>query len=497
MRRAPLPTVAFVTLLALHASVAAQPPARADGFDCFAVIAGRGATADGSVLFAHNEDSGEHPTINHWKVPRRSHPDGAVVRLVRGGEVPQVRETFAYVWSQMPGFHYSDAYLNEHGVALASNACRSRVTKPALEHGGIGYMLRRLVAERARTAREGVTIATALLDRFGYADSGRTLTIADPNEAWLLCICHGKHWVAARVPDDRFVAIANAYPIHEVDADDPSRFVLSDGLIEHARTNGWYDPERDGAFDFTVAYSAPKNRLDARNYRRQWRALSLLAAEPVAEDWRLPAFVAPKEKLTPAHLMRVVRDHYEETVYDRTDGYRTGSPNATEERTICTRSTINSIVFQLRPKMPVAIGALAWISMRRPDGSVFLPWYAGIDDVPPFFALGDADRALDTHFTQAARARPQPPSFKVFADVCRTLEADYARCFPQVRATRERLEATFFALQRATEQTARELHDADPARARAFLTAYTAGQTGVAIRAFQDLHARLHAPATR
>ncbi len=494
MRCSSFRVVAFIALLAPAASLGST---QADGLDCFAVVAGRGTTADGSVLFAHNEDSGEHPTINHWRVPRRSHADGATIRLVRGGQLPQVRETFAYVWSQMPGFHYSDAYLNEHGVALASNACRSRITEPELEHGGIGYMLRRLVAERARTAREGIAVATALLDRFGYADSGRTLTIADPTEAWLLCICSGKHWIAARVPDDRLVVIANAYPIHEVDPDDRSRFLLSDGLIEHARKNGWYDPERDGAFNFTVAYSAPKNRLDERNFRRQWRGLSLLAAERIHEDWRLPTFVAPKEKLRPAHLMRVVRDHYEETPYDLTDGYRIGTPNGTEQRTICTSSTINSIVFQLRPSLPPAIGALAWISMRRPDGSVFLPWYAGIDDVPPFFALGDADRALETHFTQAARMRPQPPSFKVFADVCRTLEAGYGRCFPLVRATRERLEATFFDLQSTTERTALALHETDPARARAFLTAYTAGQTAVAIRAFEDLQRRLTAPPTR
>ena len=87
----------------------------------------------------------------------------------------------------------------------------------------------------------------------------------------------------AAIQRDRFIVIANAYPIHEVDVDDPSRFLLSPGLVEYAREQGWYDPEREGTFNFTVAYSQPRNRMNPRNYRRQWRGISMLASRIVMQ----------------------------------------------------------------------------------------------------------------------------------------------------------------------------------------------------------------------
>ena len=317
------------------------------------------------------------------------------------------------------------------------------------------------------------------------------MTVADANEAWILCMAKGKTWAAARVPDDKVVVLANSYPLHAVDVDDRENFRASPGLIDYATKRGWFDPTRDAKFSFTVAISAPRNRMNPRNYRRQWRGISLLAKGMIDEDWRLPTFFTPARKLRPEDFMRVLRDHYEDTIYDVTDGYRKGTPNATSERTICTSSTINSVVFQLRSNLPTAIGSLMWIAMRRPDGSVYVPWYAGIDDVPPHFATGRLDDALPNHFAEGAKDHPQPPAFAAFAAMCRTLEADYGDVFPQVLRARRLLEASFFELQPTVERTAKELHERDPTLARAFLTSYTIGQTGRAVRAVSRLHQKL------
>lgn len=59
----------------------------------------------------------------------------------------------------MPNFFFSDSYLNEWAVAIASDASSSKERSPyAVTQGGIMYWLRRLVAERAKTAREGVYV---------------------------------------------------------------------------------------------------------------------------------------------------------------------------------------------------------------------------------------------------------------------------------------------------------------------------------------------------
>ena len=40
--------------------------------------------------------------------------------------------------------------------------------------GGIGYGIRRLMAERATSARHAIEIATELLGKYGYNSEGRT-----------------------------------------------------------------------------------------------------------------------------------------------------------------------------------------------------------------------------------------------------------------------------------------------------------------------------------
>ncbi|MBN2490774.1 MAG: C69 family dipeptidase [Planctomycetes bacterium] len=471
------------TLLLVSLLLVFLPAATAQsGLDCFAVIAGKGCTADGSVLFAHNEDDDGDVVVRFYRFERQRHAPGSVLTLKGGGAVPQPEETLGGLWSQMPGFDYSDIYLNDHGVAVASNACTSREDKPELTDGGIGYDLRHLVGRRARTAREGVEIAIAAVAKFGYADSGRLLAIADPGEAWVICLVRGKHWVAARVPDDRVLTVANTYPIRLVDPADRENFRVSPGLIEHAKSRGWYVPERDGPFDFARAYASPAARTDPRNFRRQWRAIRLLAEKPPEEGWDLPAFVSPQKKLAPADLMAVLRDHYEGTERDLTDAYRKGTPNRTAERTLCTDSTRNAVVFQLRADLPVEVGALMWVAMRRPDGSVFLPWYVGIREVPPGFADGDPATALAAHFAPEATRLGNPESFQVFHDLCDALDDAYGERFPAVRKLQDELERGFFRWQPEIERlVASTLRAGDREAARDLLTAYVLGQTARAV----------------
>ncbi|MBN1509020.1 MAG: C69 family dipeptidase, partial [Sedimentisphaerales bacterium] len=187
---------------------------------CFSVVVGKNTSTDGCVIVGHNEDDAGPQLVNHHKVPRQTHPPSTMVTLRDGGSLEQVSQTWSYLWSEMPGLSFSDSYLNEWGVTVCSDNCPSREDKPQITDGGIGYMLRRLVAERARTAREGVLLAGSLVERFGYVDSGRTYIIADPNEGWLFCAVHGKHWLARRVPDNEVALVANTYTIRNVDLKD-------------------------------------------------------------------------------------------------------------------------------------------------------------------------------------------------------------------------------------------------------------------------------------
>ncbi|MDM7926142.1 MAG: C69 family dipeptidase, partial [bacterium] len=194
---------------------------------CTSVVVGRKASATGAVLFGHNEDDYGDRVVNVWKVPRIRHTPEERVRFLDGAEIPQAAETWAMLWFQVDGLKYSDLYCNEWGVTVASDACPSREGNPSLTDGGAGWPLRRVVAERARTAAEGARIAGQLLDRFGYPSSGRTLVICDSKEGWLLSMAAGKHWVAQRVPDDAVVVLPNTYVVRGVSAGDTGNFMLS------------------------------------------------------------------------------------------------------------------------------------------------------------------------------------------------------------------------------------------------------------------------------
>ena len=468
---------------------------------CFTIVAGKKATADGSVLFAHNEDDRSPVLFNVWYVPRRQHNPGEVVRLRNGGSLPQVPETWGYFWIEAVGLPFSDYGMNEWGVTVASNACPS-VVKPEqadLTDGGIGYMLRLLVLQRAKTAREGVKIAGELLDRFGYASSGRTLTIADANEAWLLAMVRGKHWVAERVPDDQVVVQPNIFVIRKVNFSDKKNFIFcKDDIRKYAAAHGWYNPEK-GPFDFANVFAYfydPKYAV--RGYdTRQWRGQQLISGKTVSTEEAkanggLPFSVRPAHPLTVADLFAVLRDHYEGTPYDVTREKK-GNPNSSFERTICTASTQHATVAQLRSGLPREYASVIWFSFGRPDVNTFVPYYTSVHEVPESFHFapgkGDWQTSFSRHFDPAPGTfdyRPQL-AFWIFNDLENIMGLNYYKTIGEIQTEWQKQEKEALALQPAIEATAEELRKADPDRAVRFLRDYSFGRFQKALTAARKL----------
>jgi len=125
----------FFPFILATAVVAGQPAGYAD---CYSIIAGKAATADGSVLFAHHEDNAPKYATGMVQVPGTNHAAGDTVKLPLGTRIPQVPTTYSYWWLMMPELSYSDALLNEFGVAIASDGCPSRENNPQITSGGIG-----------------------------------------------------------------------------------------------------------------------------------------------------------------------------------------------------------------------------------------------------------------------------------------------------------------------------------------------------------------------
>ena len=378
--------------------------------DCFTIVVGKTVTADGSVMVAHNEDDmveGKTLFVNVHKLPRRSYKNGETILLNNKNSLPQVPQTLALLWLEIPETEFGDGYINENGVVIASNQCLSREDKPVLTNGGIGFMMRRITAERATSARNAVEIAGKLIDQWGYYSSGRTYAIADATEAWVLHAVKGKHWIAQRVPDDQAAVIANRYTIEKVDLADKQNYLGSPDIIDYAVKRGWYHPGKDGEFNFARTYSLPENYSAEANVLRQWRGTALLAKKRYKPDEPLPFSFSPRKNIKPTDLFNILRDHYEGTEYDLTGGYKEGSPNKSGKRTICTESTQYAFVAQLREEMPREIAHLVWIAFRRPDSNAFSPWYVSITSPPEGYNRGNSETALENHFNP-------PPSFSRF-----------------------------------------------------------------------------------
>ncbi len=446
-----------------------------DQMNCYSVLAGRKATVNGAVLFAHNEDDGGRQVVRWFRVPAQDHGNKEKIVLHKGARVPQVAHTVAYLWLEMPGMKFSDGFMNEYGVVIASDACSSREDRPSLTHGGITWNLRRLMAERAHSAREAVKIGGALVEKYGYASSGRTYCIAGPREAWMLSVVNGKHWVAARIPDDQVAIIPNYYTITRIDLKDTVNFYGSADLIDYAIKRGWYDPAKDGAFSFRKVYGNPSNQANRRNITREWGGLRHLAGKKYALEETFPFSFVPAKKLKPEDLMAVLRDHYEGTPLDLTDGYKKGSPHYTKERTICTSATQYGFVAELRSNMPPEIGAVMWLAPRRPCTQAFTPWYAGITRVPADYDGGDWKKALEHHLDKDTTlyVPSKAPAYYSFSAFSEKADEDYAKVITKVRPANKKFETDLMKNRGNFERMILPLLNSDKAKALEMLTKYT------------------------
>lgn len=132
------------------------------------------------------------------------------------------------------------------GVVAVSNNCNVTIQKDQkVDDGGIGYDIRRIVEERANSAREGVDIVIDLMKKYGYFHMGRICTIADRTEAWQISLLRGHRYLARKVEDNQIAFIANAFAFDKVDLKDPN-VIASPDLIEHTIEMGAYKPAKAG-----------------------------------------------------------------------------------------------------------------------------------------------------------------------------------------------------------------------------------------------------------
>jgi len=460
---------------------------------CTSVIVGKEMSVDGSVSISKAEDISGDTAQQLEIIPRKYDESGEGLVLQSGRKIPQAPMTHRAIQFNSNYAHltvsrydynaFNPNYFNEWQVFTGDNAGKVREENKAEfpDQGIYAAEIKTLIGQRAKTAREGVKIVGNYIDQFGFGKTGAgsrkadgaMYVVADPNEAWLMEVATGKHWVAQRCPDNAIMMRANCFRIGEVNLNDPDHFMGSKDLITYATAMGWYDPPTDGPFNFSKAYGNAESLVDPFNTLRELHALQYFASSldfigPEQVDQYPESMIfKPDRKVSKEDLMGFMRSHYEGTPFDKTEGYKRSSPHYVDYRTICVPHTQSCAIVQLRNWLPNDIGGCLWVAQGCPCTSVFVPWYLGINDSP-----GVYQGAIDKYDEGKTWWR-----FKLLGILA---SIDYKELSPKIRLAWESQEKQEIDLQVAIEKTAIELYEQDPAKARAFLTRHSGGWGSVA-----------------
>lgn len=405
-------------------------------------------------------------------MPAATHKKGEKIKFEEAAaEIPQVEKTFGFYWSQTydpSGASFSDGFVNENGVTIASNACTGIYKDDIMptKDGGIGYGIRRLMAERATSARHAVDIAIDLLGKYGYFSEGRTYTIADSKEAWQIAIHQGNTWVARRVKDNEVVYIPNNFMMDKVDATDTANVIVAPGMIERAIKNGRYKPAKEGVysdFNYRVAVAPAERRSADYNFSRNQLAWKKIAGLTITDPEKFPYSVTPNKKFGVEDVKAILRTHEADIAKQDNMWYHTMSLG------ICRATTHESVVYEMNAN-PLLIAGFR--THARPCQTPYVPFYplARPAEGTAFFSW---EKATAEHF----KGTPEYFSYRAEWPVTTFVNAANTHDFQRQDLKRVQqfvagLEADWAKDRKAVEEHAKTLLKVSEYKATEYLHAY-------------------------
>ncbi len=429
------PKALFITLMWLLTIAFPLKVFSQDNLDCYTIIVGKKVSTTGHVIVAHNEDDWGNLIVNIYKVPRIKN-SSKYYTLINGKKIPQPEYNFGYLWFETTDENFGDMLVNDNGVSICSNACPS---KEDTAKGLLTYDFRLYLAQHAINAKDAVILAGKLLDKYGYASSGRTYTIADSSQAWVLAVVRGHHWVAERVPDDEVAIIPNYYTIERINLKDKRNFLGSKDIISYAIKRGWYDPKSGKPFNFKLAYSRIPTLYSIGNVPRHWSGVNQLADTVYAYGSDLPFCFKPKHKLSPWDLAAVLSSHYEGTDFEAHKNLRP-NPHVNIIHRICNMGTKFSALVQFASEPDKTI---VWWAPFNPCIEPYVPLVEGMPYVPKQYHARAWTQARKLHFvkdTNTFEANPEL-AFSIFHTYNQQINKDYWRKEKAAKRLKHKIQA--------------------------------------------------------
>lgn len=468
---------------------AAMLLASSGAFACSNLIVGKKASVDGSVMVSYNaDDYGMFGHLCHY--PAGTHPKGSMRQIydwdsgVYHGEIEEAPVTYNVIGN-----------INEFQLSIGETTYGGREemvdSTGILDYGSLIYV----TLQRAKTAREAISVMTSLVEKYGYNSEGETFSICDPNEAWIMEMqgtgagSKGVVWVALRIPDDAICAHANQSRIGKFNMKDKKNVLYSKNVISYARKMGWFNG-KDSEFSWKNTYAFPD--FSGRRFcdARVWSFFNhyadgfdrylpwALGKDKDAED--MPLWIVPNRNLSVADVENGMRDHYEGTALalDTTSigsgiyemPYRPTPLTFTvdgkqyfNERPISTQQTAFTFVSQLRSWLPREIGGVLWFGNDDANMVAYTPVYCGNTVQPACYNTKGADAVTFS----------SDNAFWLCNMVSNMVYPRYSQLFPELKAVRDSLETSYFANQTSIEKQAADLYQTDKAAALKLLNNYS------------------------
>lgn len=486
---------------------AAMLLASSGAFACSNLIVGKKASVDGSVMVSYNaDDYGMFGHLCHY--PAGTHPKGSMRQIydwdsgVYHGEIEEAPVTYNVIGN-----------INEFQLSIGETTYGGREemvdSTGILDYGSLIYV----TLQRAKTAREAISVMTSLVEKYGYNSEGETFSICDPNEAWIMEMqgtgagSKGVVWVAMRIPDDAICAHANQSRIGKFNMKDKKNVLYSKNIISYARKMGWFNG-KDSDFSWKNTYAFPdfsgRRFCDARvwsffnHYADDFdRYLPwALGKDKDAED--MPLWIVPNRKLSVADVENGMRDHYEGTALalDTTSigggiyemPYRPTPLTFTvdgkqyfNERPISTQQTAFTFVSQLRSWLPREIGGVLWFGNDDANMVAYTPVYCGNTTQPTCYNTKGADAVTFS----------ADNAFWLCNMVSNMVYPRYSQLFPELKAVRDSLETSYFANQASIEKQAVDLYQTDKAAALKLLNNYSNAKADEMLASWKHLATRI------
>jgi len=498
--------ITFVTLFLLFPGI--------KGYSCTNLIVTKGASKDGSVMITYAADSHvRYGALAFY--PAADHPKGTMLDIVHyengkvTGQIPEVAHTYSVI-----------GLMNEYQVALGETTWGGLTELGSQPDAFLDYgSLMKIALQRSKTAREAIRVIAELVAEYGYSTSGESISVSDANEAWILEIIgkgkfeKGAVWVALQVPDGYICGHANqaritTFPfLKENRWNDKSQTCFhSPDVISFAKKHGFYSGS-DESFSFSDVYNPVEfggaRFCDARVWTffrrfngdiRNNAGITEYACGKVEHldrhlddsdnpnrfaSNRMPLWVKPDEKVSLEDVMDGMRDHFEGTPLEFSDGigagpyhlpyrwrpmtYTIDSVTFCNERSIATQQTGYSFVAQSRSWLPDPIGGIFWFGVDDTDGSVYAPMYCGMTEIPYSYTWGNGSMIK----------WDDKSAFWTFNLVTNWTYTRYDAIHPEVEAYQQELETKFIAEVAAVDAKAVTLYKDSPAEARTYITQFS------------------------